>query len=108
MCVCVLQNTRKKKNVLRFCEIKKQKKQKKQKKIVPPQGKVSVQFMVGDESITLARNPCNQLPFIHANALNLFRCLTPKIVVTLFNCVMLGMSCMHKLLWFWFCLLVCF
>jgi len=55
---------------------------------VPPLGKTSVQFVVGDVSITLKRAPPNTLPFLHVNGLNLFKCLSLSNVLALFNAVL--------------------
>ena len=55
---------------------------------VPPQGKTSVQFVVGDTIIKLKRNPPNELPFCYVNGLNIFRCLSHGNVLTLFNCIL--------------------
>ena len=55
---------------------------------VPPMGKTSVQFVVGDVSITLRRAPPNALPFLHVNTLNLFKCLSVGNVLTLFNALL--------------------
>merc|ERR1712154_601183 len=55
---------------------------------VPPMGKTSVQFVVGDVSITLRRAPANQLPFLNVDALNMFKCLSVGNVLTLFKALL--------------------
>eukprot|EP01084_Bolivina_argentea_P133541 235666_1 len=55
---------------------------------VPPMGKTSVQFVVGDVAITLKRNPPNALPFLYVNGLNLFKCLSIGNILTLFNAIL--------------------
>ena len=56
---------------------------------VPPMGKTSVQFVVGDIPITLKRNPPNSLPFLNVDdQLNLFKCLSIRNVLTLFNALL--------------------
>merc|ERR1719203_2212025 len=51
-------------------------------------GKTSVQFVVGDVSITLRRAPPNALPFLNVDALNMFKCLSVGNVLTLFKALL--------------------
>ena len=55
---------------------------------VPPLGRTSVQFVVGDTVIQLKRHKPNELPICHVNGLNLFRCLSYGNVLTVFNCIL--------------------